>query len=235
MAEDEDDMEMKGQETSSLLKSSEDTYGGKRRNHKSLILVLSAVLVFFIVASIVLAALFAYHVVKEEETTECDVCTTPTCLEATSFLLQGLDTRVDPCEDFYQYSCGNWEDNNVIPEGFGRYSTFGQLGTSNSITLKYALEEPVPEGDASAVSKAKLMYARCMDVDKLNSLGPDPLKEIVVRTGGWALINVSESLPKWSLEGNLSHEHYFGSDAFFSFGIEADDFNSSVVTIKVCR
>ena len=229
-------MEMEGQEKSSLLKEDETTpiYGQKNRkgDSKLLLLALTAALLCFVIATIVLAVLLG---IKEDETNDCSsACTSSTCLEATSFLMQGMDTSVPPCEDFYKYSCGNWEANNVIPEGFGRYSTFSELGTGNSITLKKALEEPVPEGDDGSVSKAKYMYKQCMDLEAITSRGADPLKDIVRGNGGWTLINVSESDP-WSLDSNLYLEHYYGSDAFFSFGLESDDYDSNKIIIKVLR
>ena len=231
---DEYEMEMASQETSSLLKNSEDTplYDGKSKkgNHKLILLALTGLLVCFVVATIVLAALLGYHIANEEDC--LNSCTTSSCLEASSFLMQGLDTSADPCEDFYKYSCGNWEATNVIPEGFGRYSTFSELGTSNSIALMKALEEPVPEGDDGAVSKARYMYARCMDVDTLDNRGAEPLQEMITLNGGWELVNVAESEP-WSLESSLKREHYYGSDAFFGIDIQPDDFDSNVVIIKV--
>ena len=232
--EDESDMEMASQEKSLLLKSSENTsiYGGKpKRNHKVILLAMTGLLVCFVIATIALAAVLGHQIANEEDC--LNACTSSTCLEATSYLIQGLDTSVDPCEDFYKYSCGNWEANNVLPEGFGRYGTFNELATGNSISLMKALEGAVAEGDDGAVSKARYMYARCMDVERLKARGAAPLKELVTKTGGWNLVNVSESQPGWSLESQLFLEHYYASDAFFSISVQPDDLNSNEVIIKV--
>lgn len=32
-----------------------------------------------------------------------------------SFDLNAIDKTADPCTDFYQYACGNWNKNNPIP------------------------------------------------------------------------------------------------------------------------
>lgn len=234
-------MEMRSGESSSLLRDSgKDApeslpYGLKRKNGKSLVLALVVLLALFVATTIALAAVLAYREsTRDDENSELsNVCTTATCIEAASFLTQGLNTSVDPCDNFYKYSCGNWEGSNVLPEGFGRYSTFDELSISNSIALKKALEQSVPQGDDGAVSKARYMYAKCMDLENLNRIGADPLKDIVTRLGGWELINEDESMPGWSLNGSLYREHYYGSDAFFTLSIQADDLDSSVVTIKV--
>ena len=214
-----------------------DSHSGKQRErrHKLLIIVLVVCVLFFVTTTIVLAAVLAYRENdrnSESSSGNSNVCMSPTCIDAASSLRKAMDTSVDPCKDFYKYSCGNWEETNIIPEGFGRWSSFGQLDESNSVALKNALEQPVPEGDTGSVSKARYMYAKCMDLDLINGAGAKPLQALINRTGGWALVKLPEIDP-WTLVDSLAQDHYWRSDAFLRFGIEADDFNSNKVVIKV--
>jgi len=189
-----------------------DSHSGKQRErrHKLLIIVLVVCVLFFVTTTIVLAAVLAYRENdrnSESSSGNSNVCMSPTCIDAASFLRKAMDTSVNPCEDFYKYSCGNWEETNVIPEGFGVWSTFGQLGESNSVALKNALEQPVPEGDTGSVSKARYMYAKCMDLDLINGAKAEPLQALIETAGGWELVKIPELEP-WTLS-NLAVEHYW--------------------------
>jgi len=47
-----------------------------------------------------------------------------------------MDDTVDPCEDFYMFSCGNWLKKNIIPEDKSQYSRFSQLAEEVKGQLK---------------------------------------------------------------------------------------------------
>lgn len=81
-------------------------------------------------------------------------------------MLKYMDKTADPCEDFYQYSCGNWEYYNPIPDDKAAYDTFEALRESLDIVLKQLLEEPIEECDSyenSAILKVKNLFRSCMN------------------------------------------------------------------------
>lgn len=56
-------------------------------------------------------------------------------LEA-STLINAMDNTVDPCEDFFEYACGNWNRKNIIPEDKSSFNTFEKLYDELQIILK---------------------------------------------------------------------------------------------------
>ena len=42
-------------------------------------------------------------------------------------IIQALDIEADPCQDFFQFACGQWIENNPIPDTESRWGTFDVL------------------------------------------------------------------------------------------------------------
>lgn len=48
---------------------------------------------------------------------DTELCVTASCVEAAAFILQNIDPDIDPCTDFYNFTCGKWAMKNVVPAG----------------------------------------------------------------------------------------------------------------------
>ena len=51
------------------------------------------------------------------------LCLTEECIAASHNLFQNMNSSVDPCDDFYQFSCGNYIHQTVIPDDKGMMSS----------------------------------------------------------------------------------------------------------------
>ena len=64
------------------------------------------------------------------------------------FDLTAIDKTIDPCVDFYQYSCGNWMKNNPIPADKTRWGRFNELDEHNLYILRDLLQQAEAPGQA---------------------------------------------------------------------------------------
>jgi len=91
--------------------------------------------------------------------------------------ISDMDKTVDPCTDFYAYSCGGWIKNNPIPGDQARWSISEKLEDDNRAQLRAILDEAAktdPPRNAIA-QKIGDYYASCVDVDAIEKLGSKPL------------------------------------------------------------
>ncbi|HEY6970973.1 MAG TPA: M13 family metallopeptidase [Candidatus Angelobacter sp.] len=139
-----------------------------------------------------------------------------------SFDISAMDKAVDPCEDFYQYACGNWRKNNPIPSDQARWGRFNELAEYNRQTLHEILEKAAvnnPKRDP-ITQKIGDFYASCMDEQAVNAKGSAPLKPLLDR------INAATS--KDQLMDTIGYLHATGINALFGFGAQPDLHNASV-------
>ena len=89
-----------------------------------------------------------------------------------------MDRSVDPCVDFFKYSCGGWIKNNPIPPDQSSWDTYSKMQDENRVRLRAILEAAaVPDsGRNAATQKIGDYYSSCMDEKAIEAKGTDPLK-----------------------------------------------------------
>ncbi len=97
--------------------------------------------------------------------------------------VSAMDKSVDPCVDFYTYSCGGWTRKNPIPPDQSSWGTYGKLEDENRAQLRAILEEAARAKDTRDAVTQKIgdHYASCMDEAAIEKLGAKPLSSALDR------------------------------------------------------
>ena len=99
--------------------------------------------------------------------------------------VMSMDRSVDPCVDFFTYSCGGWIKRNPIPPDQSSWDTYSKMQDENLARLRGILEAaaaPEPDPKRNAVDqKIGDYYASCTDEKAIDAEGAEPLKPSLER------------------------------------------------------
>lgn len=132
-----------------------------------------------------------------------------------------MDTSVKPCDNFFQYACGTWLKQNPIPADQSAWSRFNELFENNRLVLRNILEKAreAPPTASAEVRKVGDYYAACMNEDRANELGAQPLEPLIAEVAG-----VTDKSAFSSLVGRMQRR---GFGMMFNFGSGQDFQNAS--------
>ncbi|WP_295748271.1 M13 family metallopeptidase [Undibacterium sp.] len=139
--------------------------------------------------------------------------------------LSSMDTSVDPCEDFYTYSCGGWKAANPIPSDRSSWSVYSKLAQDNQQYLWGILAGFAKNTEGRNASQQKIgdYFASCMDEASVETRGITPLQPTLDLIAGMK--------DKASMAKVLAQLHLASADEglFFGFGASQDLSDSNSV------
>ncbi|KAM9333255.1 LOW QUALITY PROTEIN: phosphate-regulating neutral endopeptidase PHEX [Pholidichthys leucotaenia] len=187
------------------------------------------------------ALLLALIILVSQKSSQEEFCLTPECIEAGGSIINKMDRSVDPCQDFYTYSCGGWLKENPIPEDSSSYGIYPWLRQQVDMRLKELLEAPSESDELQAVTKAKILYRSCMNESILEQLDAKPmLKTLKQPEFRWPVVGEGRggeykwSPGQWSLLNALAQlRNQHSKSVLVRLYVSPDDRNSSIYVIKL--
>ncbi len=89
-----------------------------------------------------------------------------------------MDRSVDPCTDFYKYTCGGWIKKNPIPSDQARWDVYAKLTNENERFLWGILVEASKPAAGRNQVETEIgdYFQACMDEPAVEKAGSAPLK-----------------------------------------------------------
>lgn len=183
-------------------------------------------IVVFIAAVIALCCVF---LIKNQVPAICD---DSVCRSEADKLIANLNPQADPCYDFYDFACGNYEKKHELPPDKGRLATFDAVGDNVLDRLKLMYAKPADEQRVKPLKFISEFYQTCnRSVDDVDSL-----RQMLGQIGGWpvAKIDNTRSELKASFESTLLvviAEH--GEPILVSINVSPNPYNTTTYAISV--
>jgi len=126
-----------------------------------------------------------------------------------------MDRSVDPCVDFYAFSCAGWMARNPIPPDEGAWSVYAKLESDIERHLWGLLQTAADPSSARSLVQAQIgdYFAACMDEARIESLGSTPLQPALTSLEA---VKDRAGLAAWVAEQHLaarSRRILFGFDS----------------------
>ncbi len=140
--------------------------------------------------------------------------------------LKAMDRSVQPCNNFYLYSCGTWIKNNPIPPDQSRWDVYSKLTYENQLFLWGLLLDAGKTTATRTLNQQKIWrisFRACIDESAVEIAGAAPLNPDLQQI---AALKSLDALPAF-----LAHQHLtlYASSTLFNFGSSQDYADSSSV------
>ncbi|KAI4459027.1 zinc metalloprotease family m13 neprilysin-related [Holotrichia oblita] len=166
------------------------------------------------------------------------VCDSPNCVRAANELLSYIDGDIAPCDDFYQFACGNFfRDTNSDDD---KSSSMKEIMDNILINqIREMIEVAVKKDDKPSVAKTKAFYRGCMNESGNDSQALKIMRDILKDIGGWPTIdtNWKENDFEWFRATPKLRKYGYVFDLFLSIeiGINDHDENKHIIEVSTSK
>jgi len=162
-------------------------------------------------------------------------------VQLTRFDVDVVDKQLDPCRDFYQYTCSKWVGANPIPADQAAWGTASKLQIWNETALRETMEQLAkPDPRRSRLEQQVGDYWQaCIDEANLDRAGLAPIKAEIDRIQAMKskaelakeIANLHKSVP--GATGGFNEYDNHTPAALFGFGPTQDFADAALVVAAI--
>ena len=180
-----------------------------------------------VAAAVLFVAPLAQHLLAQQGVPAPSVQPLEQMPYSPSLDLTSMDRTVDPCADFYKFTCGGWMKNNPIPADQASWSVYAKLANENQQFLWGILEADAKAANRTPVQqKVGDYFQACMDTAAIDAAGLKPIEP------GFA--HVDSLKTREELIAAITPLHHSGPGSyFFGSGTGQDAVDSSLMIVEV--
>ncbi|BES99668.1 Peptidase family M13 [Nesidiocoris tenuis] len=159
-----------------------------------------------------------------------DTCQTKQCIHSAAAVLEAINSSVDPCDDFYEFACGNWKADypaTIEDEFYPLQNWMTELSIKQKAAILDQLRRGNSINDPSSVRAARRVFRACQDFGAINAFGLGSLWELLDKLGlPKNPLNKTGSEISWVRSLGKSMR-YLGLDPIVGLSVTPDPKNSS--------
>ena len=107
-----------------------DLHNPTRSSQKTPIVIIVFLSIFLLLTTIISVTFVVLYARRASSSSSSDVCQSDACFDLSVQIKGSMNEDVDPCEDFYNFTCGNWAIYNGITEGIPTWLKYIQKHVS---------------------------------------------------------------------------------------------------------
>ncbi|XP_055896045.1 endothelin-converting enzyme-like 1 [Biomphalaria glabrata] len=195
-------------------------------------MIFPAVIVVLVLICVLFAGLFGKTKNDLTEVTSASssallgggLCTEVGCMETAARAMEYRNTSVDPCEDFFEYACGNYLEARTFKLNNVYYNVLGDMYQENKDKLIDLMERPISQmHDYAAERKVKQFFQACNDMfSRDKKKGLPILNKVLPELGGWKVLGTWQN-NTWDFNTVLKKvQTDFWVDALYRVSVETD-------------